>query len=88
MTWRDGIAAKSVGYFDNRIESATGEEEDYLFNTVNQAWAYAEFATQLYGRIIELVADEGLTIEQAIVSITDEELKEFFDLACSSAEGL
>ena len=90
MAWRDKVAQLTVGYFDDRIKSATGKEEDYLFNEVNQDWAYAEFATEIYGQIIRLVADEGLTIEKALDMIAKDKeyMDEAFRDACCCAEGL
>lgn len=86
MTWRDKIASLSVGYFDGRVNDAEGEEEDYLFERVDQGRAYAEFGLMLYGRLFELVADKGLTAEEALDSITEQELDEMFREACSCAE--
>lgn len=90
MAWREKIAQLSVGYFDNKIGEATGKEESYLYNQVNQDWAYAEFATVLYGDIIEKMADEGKTIDQVLNEIENDEeyLNETFWDACRSAEGL
>lgn len=89
-TWRDKAASLTVGYFDSRIDEAEGEEEAYLFNEVNQDWAYAEFATEIYGSIIRLIADEGLTVEEALDKIANDKeyLDETFRGACSCAEGL
>lgn len=88
--YRDRIATLTVNYFDSRIDEAEGEEEDYLFNEVNQDWAYAEFATEIYGNIIRKIADEGKTMDEALAEIEGDEgyLDETFRAACACAEGL
>lgn len=76
---RDKIACFAVGTFDAMQSESEKENIDW-------DRAFVEYATQVYGMIVENLADKGMSIDDAVDAITHEMRVDMFNDAVECSE--
>lgn len=76
---RDKIACFAVNTFD--VMQSESEK-----NNVDWDRAFVEYATQIFGDIIENMADKAMTFDEAMERLTEEACEEAFNNAVECSE--